>query len=64
MINGRLYQEIVLPFFNVKHGQFVAVALTRSGANKLLRKVWESFVSKRDNTFEGTSESYQRSKEV
>ena len=36
MINVRLYQEIVVPFFNLKHGQFAAVALTRSGANKIL----------------------------
>ena len=33
MINVRLYQEIVVPFFNLKHGQFAAVALTRSGTN-------------------------------
>ena len=38
MINVQLYQEIVLPFFTIKHGQFAAVALTRSGANKMLRK--------------------------
>ena len=25
MINVRLYQEIVLPYFTVKHGQFAAV---------------------------------------
>ena len=48
MINVRIYQEIVIPFFASKHGQFTAVALTRSGTNKLLRKVWESFVMKRD----------------
>ena len=36
MINVRLYQEIILPYFQIKHGQFAAVALTRSGANKLL----------------------------
>ena len=29
MINVRLYKEIVIPFFNVKHGQYAAVALTR-----------------------------------
>ena len=44
MINVRLYQEIVLPYFQIKHGQFAAVALTRSGANKMLRKVWEPFI--------------------
>ena len=48
MINVRLYQAIVLSFFNVKHGQYVAVALTRSRANKLLRKVWEAFITCRD----------------
>ena len=48
MIKVRLYQEIVLPFFTVKHGQFAAVALVRSGANKVLRKVWEAFILKRD----------------
>ena len=48
MINLRLYHEIVLPFFKIKHGQFAAVALTRSGANKLLKKVWESFIIRRD----------------
>ena len=26
MINARLYQEIVIPFFNVKHGQYATVA--------------------------------------
>ena len=30
MINVRLYQEIVIPFSNVKNGQYAAVALTRS----------------------------------
>jgi len=44
MINVRLYQEIVVPYFTVKHGQFAAVALTRSGANKMLRKAWEAFI--------------------
>ena len=39
--------KIVLPFFKIKHGQFAAVALT-SGANKLLKKVWESFLIRRD----------------
>jgi hypothetical protein len=48
MINVRLYQEIVLPYFTVKHGQFAAVALVRSGANKMLRKVWEAYITKRD----------------
>ena len=41
MINVRIYQEIVIPFFAIKHGQFAAVALTRSGTNKKLKKVWE-----------------------
>ena len=48
MINVRLYQEIVLPFSTIKHGQFTAVALTRSGANKMLRQVWEAFIIRRD----------------
>ena len=48
MINVRLYKEIIVPIFAIKHGQFAAVALTRSGANKLQRKVWESFINKRD----------------
>ena len=47
MINVRLYHEIILPFF-IKHGQFAAVALTRSGATKPLKKVWEAFILKRD----------------
>ena len=38
MINVRLYQEIGVLYFSVKYGQFAAVALTRSGANKMLRK--------------------------
>jgi len=48
MINVRLYQEIVIPFFTVKHGQFAAVASVTSGANKLLRKAWEAFIMRRD----------------
>ena len=48
MINVRLYQEIVLPYFQIKHGQFAAVALVRSGANKMLRKVWEAYIIRRD----------------
>ena len=48
MINVRLYHEVVLPFFKIIHGQFAAVALTKSGANKLLRKVWEAFIICRD----------------
>ena len=48
MINVRLYQEIVVPYFSITHGQFAAVALTRSGANKMLRKVWEAFILQRD----------------
>ena len=48
MINVTIYQQISVPFFAIKHGQFAAVARTRSGANKLLRKVWESFITKRD----------------
>ena len=27
MINVRLYQEIIVPLFQIKHGQFAAVAL-------------------------------------
>ena len=48
MINVRLYKEIVIPFFKVKHGQFAAVALTRCGANLMLRKVWDAFINKRE----------------
>ena len=48
MINVRFYQEIVIPFFDFKHGQYAAVALTRSGANLLLKKVWEAFITQRD----------------
>ena len=48
MINVRLYQEIVVPYFTVKLGQFAAVALTRSGTNKMLRKTWEAFILRRD----------------
>ena len=29
MSNVRLYQDIAVPYFTVKHGQFAAVALTR-----------------------------------
>ena len=29
MSNARLYQDIAVPYFTVKHGQFAAVALTR-----------------------------------
>ena len=42
------YHEIVLPFFTLKHGQVAAVAITRSGANKILKKVWEAFITRRD----------------
>ena len=48
MTNVNLYQEIVFPFFAVKHGQFAVVALIRSGANKMLRKVCEAFILRRD----------------
>jgi len=48
MINVKLYQEIVMPFFTLKHGQFAAVAVTRSGANKLLKKVCEAFSTRGD----------------
>ena len=48
MINVRLYKEIVIPHFNVKHGQYAAVALTRCGANLMLRKVWDAFINKRE----------------
>ena len=27
LINVRLYQEIVLPYFQIKHGQFTVIAL-------------------------------------
>jgi len=48
MINVRLYQEIVIPNFTLRHGQFAAVAVVRSGADKLLKKVWEAFITRRD----------------
>ena len=48
LINVKLYQELVIPHFTLKHGQYAAVAVIRSGANKLLKKVWEAFISKRD----------------
>ena len=54
MINVTLNHDIVLPFFKIKHGQYAAVALTRSGANKLLKKVWEAFIIKRDTNLERT----------
>ena len=47
MINVRLYQEIVVPYCNLKHGQSAAVALTRSDANKVLKKVWETFITQK-----------------
>ena len=34
--------------FKIKHGQFAAVALSRSGATKHLKKLWETYVIKRD----------------
>ena len=47
MINVRLYQEIIVPLFTIKHGQFAAVALSRSGATKLLKKkLWGAFIIK------------------
>jgi hypothetical protein len=48
MINVTLYQEVVIPNFTLKHGQFAAVAVVRSGVNKLLKKVWEAFITRRD----------------
>ena len=48
MINVRLYQEIIVPLFQIKHGQFAAVALCRGGATKSLKKVWEAFIVRRD----------------
>ena len=36
------------PVFTIKHGQFAAVALTRSGANKMWRKAWQAFITWRD----------------
>ena len=39
MTNVRLYQEMVLLYFSIKHGQFAAVALRRSSANKMLRQI-------------------------
>ena len=48
MINVRLYHEIILPFFKIKHGQYAVVALTRSGTTKLLKNVWEALIVKRD----------------
>ena len=48
MINVQLYQELVIPHFTLKHGQYAAVAVIRSGVNKLLKKVWEAFINKRD----------------
>ena len=48
MINVTIYQQIIVPFFAIKHGQFTRVTLTKSGANKLLRKVLESFITKSD----------------
>ena len=51
MINVRLYQEIVLPYFEIKHGQFAAVALTRSGASKMLRKCGKHSLSDKIDLF-------------
>ena len=48
MINVQLYQELVIPHFTLKHGQYAAVAVIRSGVNKLLKKVWEAYINKRD----------------
>ena len=39
--------HFVIPFFDVKHGQYAAVAITRSGAN-LLKKVWQAFIYRSD----------------
>ena len=57
MINVRLYQEIVVPYCNLKHGQSAAVALTRSGANKVLKKVWEAFITRK---IESSRENMQK----
>ena len=46
MIDVRLNQEIIDPLFTIKHGRFAAVALSRSGATKLLKKLWEAFIIK------------------
>ena len=51
MINVRLYQEIVVPYFTVKHGQFAAVALTRSGANKCSEKYGKRLFSEETEFF-------------
>ena len=64
MINVRLYKEIIVPIFAIKHGPFAAVALTRAGANKVLRKIWESFINKRENLTERTPKSGQFSKKI
>ena len=40
-----------LQFFTIKHGQFAAVELTRSGTNKMLRKAWEAFITQRDKNY-------------
>ena len=48
MINVKLYHDLVIPHFSIRHGQFAAVAVTRSGANKVLKKAWEAFITKRD----------------
>ena len=55
MINVQLDHEIVLPFFKIKHGQYAAVALTRSSANKLLKKVAGFHNLKIQNYFKRTS---------
>ena len=34
--------------FNVQEVVLVRIALPRTGANKLLRKVWEVFITRRD----------------
>ena len=48
MINAQLYQEIIVPLFQIKRGQFAAVVLSGGGATKLLKKVWEAFFVRRN----------------
>ena len=64
MINVRLYKEIIVPIFAIMHGQFTAVALTRAGANNYLRKIWESFINKRDRILLRTPKSGPFSKKI
>ena len=62
-INVRLYQEIVIPNFNLRHGRFAVVAVVRSGANKLLKKCGKLSSHKETNLSQGNMQKLCKAKE-